>query len=111
MEILEAKQSGAVVLSLKGRLDASNAVTFEQHVLRLVDGGELRLVIDLADLEYISSAGLRVFLITAKRLSKVNGKLALSALAEQVREVFDIAGFSSIFRIYSSQSDALKALQ
>src|SRR5262245_20377854 len=111
MEIVEAKQNGAVVLSLKGRLDASNAVAFEKQVLRLVDDGELQLVIDLAELEYISSAGLRVFLITAKRLSKVNGKRALSGLAEQVREVFDIAGFSSIFQIYPSQSEALKAVQ
>jgi len=86
-------------------------VAFEEQVLRLLDSGEQRLVIDMSELEYISSAGLRVFLITAKRLAKTSGKLALSALTEQVREVFDIAGFSSIFQIYPSRKDALTALQ
>ena len=69
------------------------------------------MVLDCSQLDYVSSAGLRVFLITAKRLSKVDGKLALSALTEQVREVFDIAGFSSIFRIYPSRREALAAFE
>ena len=111
MEISEARSQGAVILGLQGRVDASNAASLEEKVLQLIDGGERRLVIDMAQLEYISSAGLRVFLLTAKRLSKVNGKLALSALKHQVREVFDIAGFSSIFQICQNQHDALSAVQ
>jgi anti-anti-sigma factor len=82
----------------------------EQRILALIDAGEKRLVIDCAQLQYISSAGLRVLLIAAKRLSD-SGKLALAALNNQIRDVFDIAGFSSIFQIYRTQDDAVAAVQ
>ncbi|HVO23646.1 MAG TPA: STAS domain-containing protein [Candidatus Margulisiibacteriota bacterium] len=110
MELTEAKKSGAVVLGVNGRVDATNAGVLEQRVLGLIDAGEKRLVIDCAELQYISSAGLRVLLVAAKRLS-TGGQLALAALNHQIRDVFDIAGFSSIFQIYPTQADAVAALQ
>ena len=110
MEIAETKQLGVVVLSVDGRVDASNAATLEQKILAVIATGEQRLVIDCARLEYMSSAGLRVLLIAAKRLSNT-GKLALASLNPQIRDVFDIAGFSSIFQIYRTQDDAIAALQ
>lgn len=110
MELTESKKGGAVVLGLNGRVDASNAAVLEQRILALIDAGEKRLVIDCAQLQYISSAGLRVLLIAAKRLSD-SGQLALAALNHQIRDVFDIAGFSSIFQIYRTQDDAVAAVQ
>jgi anti-sigma B factor antagonist len=67
-------------------------------------------VIDLSHLEYVSSSGLRVFLLAAKRLHSAEGKIVLCSLKEHVRQVFDLAGFSSILSIYGSRDDALKAL-
>ena len=110
MEIAEAKQNGVVVLSLNGRVDASNAGTLEQKILALIEAGESRLVIDCAQLQYMSSAGLRVLLVAAKRLSS-GGKFGVAALNSQIRDVFDIAGFSSIFQIYRTQDEAVAALQ
>ena len=110
MELTEAKKSGAVVLGVSGRIDATNAGVLEHKILALIDAGEKRLVIDCAQLQYISSAGLRVLLIAAKRLSD-GGKLALATLNHQIRDVFDIAGFSSIFQIYRTQDDAVAAVQ
>jgi len=110
MELTESKKGGAVVLGLSGRVDATNAGVLEQRILALIDAGEKRLVIDCAQLQYISSAGLRVLLIAAKRLSD-SGKLALAALNHQIRDVFDIAGFSSIFQICRTQDDAVAAVQ
>ena len=110
MDIAESRKNGAVVLGLNGRVDASNASVLEQRVLALLDAGETRLVIDCAQLQYISSAGLRVLLVAAKRLSN-SGKLALAALNNQIRDVFDIAGFSSIFQICRTQDDAVAAVQ
>ena len=110
MELTESKRSGAVVLGVNGRIDATNAALLEQKILALIDAGEKRLVIDCAQLQYISSAGLRVLLIAAKRLSD-GGKLALATLNNQIREVFDIAGFSSIFQICRTQDDAVAAVQ
>ena len=73
--------------------------------------GERHVVIDLAQLDYISSAGLRVIVLAGKRLSAANGKMALCSLKDRVREVFDIAGLSSIFSIYGSHDDATRGLQ
>lgn len=110
MEIAETKKNGVVVLSVDGRVDASNAAILEQKILAVIAAGENLLVIDCARLEYMSSAGLRVLLIAAKRLANT-GKLGVASLNNQIREVFDIAGFSSIFQIYGTQDEAVAALQ
>ena len=111
MEISERKTSDVVTLGLSGKLDATTAKTFEEKLLSQIESGERRFVINLAQLDYISSAGLRVLLVAAKRLNSANGKILLCSLQGPVREVFDIAGFSSIFSIYGSDDDAIKNLQ
>lgn len=111
MEISEHKTMDIVTLSLCGKLDVNSARAFQDQILARIESGERRIVIDLAQLDYISSAGLRVFVLAGKRLSGVNGKIALCSLKEPVREVFDIAGFSSLFSIYDSHDGATKALQ
>jgi anti-anti-sigma factor len=108
MELREAKEDGVTILAMSGRLDGASAPTVEEKVLALIDGGADRLVIDCAGLEYISSAGLRVLLIAAKRLAPPRGKLALAALRTQVREVLDVAGFSSLFAIHPTRPAAVK---
>ena len=111
MNITESKTANIVTLSLSGRLDTTTAKAFEDRILAHIDSGERRIAIDLTGLEYISSAGLRVFLLAAKRLDSAQGRIALCALTEPVREVFDVAGFISIFAIYDSHQEALKDLQ
>jgi anti-sigma B factor antagonist len=111
MEITEQKSANVVTLNLSGKLDATSAKAFEEKILGQIESGERRIVIDLAQLDYVSSAGLRVFLLASKRLASANGKMVLCSLKESVREVFDIAGFSSIFSIYGSRDDAAKDLQ
>ena len=110
MEITERRTAEIVTLSLSGSLDATTAMTFEEKILAQIESGERRFVIDLAQLDYISSAGLRVFILAAKRLNNANGKMVLCALKDPVKEVFDIAGFSSIFSIHGSHDEATKHL-
>jgi anti-sigma B factor antagonist len=107
MEIGERRTADIVTLSLSGKLDTTSAKAFEEKILGQIESGERRIVIDLAQLDYVSSSGLRVFLLASKRLSSANGKIALCSLKDQVKEVFDIAGFSSIFSIYGSPDEAL----
>ena len=111
MEITERRTAEIVTLSLSGKLDTTTAKMFEDKVLGQIESGERRLVIDLARLDYISSAGLRVFVVAGKRLKGSDGKIVLCALKDPVREVFDIAGFSSIFPVYGSHDEAIKNLQ
>jgi len=107
MEIHETKQDAAVILSVKGRVDASSSAGLEQRLLGLIESGERRIVVDCAQLDYISSAGLRALLVAVKRLNASGGKMALGDLKDEIREVFDIAGFSSIFSIYPNTDAAL----
>ena len=109
MEIVESKHNGVVVLALSGRLDASNASLLEQQLLGLIDAGERRITLDCAGLDYISSAGLRVLLVAVKRLRADDGRMVLAALKDPIKEIFDIAGFSSIFEIFPTRDAALAA--
>jgi anti-anti-sigma factor len=96
------------VLSLSGRLDASNSKEFEDQVVKLIDSGQKAFVANLTGLDYISSAGLRVFLLLIKKLGD-KGYIHLCCLQEQVKEVFDISGFTSIFQIFDDEDSAVEA--
>jgi anti-sigma B factor antagonist len=111
MDIREERKEGFLILSLEGRLDANNSKSFEEKVLNVIEQGETRFVIDLTQVDYVSSAGLRVFLLASKRLSPARGKIVPCSLQEPVREVFDIVGLYSIFSICKSQDEALKLLR
>ncbi len=123
MEITVRKTADIVTLNLSGKLDTTRAKMFEEKILAQIESGGRRFIIDLSQLDYIGSAGLRVFVLAAKRLSSTNGKLVLCGLKktipyytlnrtpDPVREVFDTAGFSSIFSTYGSHDDAIQDLQ
>ena len=110
MEISEEQKGGVLTLGLSGKLDTTSSKAFEDRILAVIDAGARQLVVDLSRLDYVSSSGLRVFLLAAKRLNSANGKIVLCSLKDPVREVFDIVGFSSIFSVYGSHEEALKSL-
>jgi anti-anti-sigma factor len=107
MDISEERKADAVVLALSGKLDATSAKTFEDRILGVINSGIQRLVVDLSQLEYVSSSGLRVFLLAAKRLRATDGKVVLCGLQHHVWQVFELAGFSSILSIYGSRDEAI----
>lgn len=111
MEITETRSNAVVIVAVTGRLDATNAHAFEERVLGLIEAGEMRLVVDCAQLDYISSAGLRVLLVAAKRLNATGGKIVVAALNDQIQQIFDIAGFSSMFQVYATRDDAVAAVR
>ena len=94
---------------MKGRLDAVTSPMLEKDLTDLMAGGERFFVMDLADLDYISSAGLRSILVVVKRLKERQGKLVLASLKSVVREVFEISGFSTIIPIFESVDSALSS--
>jgi anti-sigma B factor antagonist len=108
MEIRETSAGDVVVLELDGRLDTKTSHLLEKKLLDLMGEGKLRIVVDMASLQYLSSAGLRVLLMLGKKLNAAeNGNLALCSMNENVREVFDIAGFTAVFTIENSRAEAL----
>lgn len=108
MDISEDRKADVVILSVSGKLDATTAKTFEDRILGVINGGTQRLVVDLSQLDYVSSSGLRVFILAAKRLQTVDGKIVLCSMKDHVRQVFDLAGFSSMLLIYASRDEAIK---
>ena len=70
-----------------------------------------RVILDLSGLEYISSAGLRVLLIVAKKVQQAQGKVALCGLTPNVREIFAISGFDAIFSIQPDAAAAIAAVR
>jgi len=107
MEIDTKKEKNATVVSVRGRLDAISSPVFEKELSGLMTEGGKDFVIDFSQLDYISSAGLRVILATAKKLKEKEGKLFLCSLQEMVREVFEVSGFSAIIPIYESVESAV----
>jgi len=110
MEWTEKKISEIVVLSVNGRLDGATSPVFDQGLQILLNAGEHKIVFDITQLEYISSAGLRVFLNTAKKVQK-SGKVVLFGIKPHIREVLSIAGFDTIFSIAESEEDAIAVFQ
>jgi len=110
MEIVEEKAGDVLIVTLKGRLDASSSKGAEKQILDRIGAGEHRLVIDLAELDYLSSVGLRVLLLAAKRMKAVQGQLAVCTLKPEVATIFDIAGFTAIFRILATRDEAVREL-
>ncbi|MES2039340.1 MAG: STAS domain-containing protein [Pseudomonadota bacterium] len=90
-----------------GRLDSNNSAAFEKEILTAIEAGEVQILIDFSDLAYISSAGLRVILLTAKKTKAASGKLVLCSLNASINEVFLVSGFNAILDIQANKDAAL----
>lgn len=99
-----------MVLQLTGRLDGNTSPKLEAAFNQQFVAKHSQFVFDCASLDYISSAGLRVVLLAAKKLKSVQGKLVLSGMNQNIREVFEMSGFATIFDIFSSREEALQGL-
>ena len=108
MECTTTKQDGAFIISVSGRLDAVTAPEFEQVCAPLIEAGEKLLIADLANLEYISSAGLRSILSAAKKLKAIQGEIRFCNPNKMVKEVFSMSGFDTMFTLCGSLDEALK---
>jgi len=112
IQIRETKlPSGFVVLEPIGRLESKTSPDLDKKVVALLAAGERKFVVDLAGIEYVSSAGLRVLLMLAKKLSGGAGRLALCGLNPPVREVFEIAGLGTLLALYPTRDAALAAAE
>ena len=108
MEVIEKRQDGISIVQLLGRLDSNTSPEFEQKLFGVIEDGEKSVIVDFEKLDYISSAGLRVLLKAAKELKRSQGKIVLCSMKDYIKEVFEIAGFVTLFPIVSSVGDAIK---
>ncbi|NBU65753.1 MAG: anti-sigma factor antagonist [Chloroflexia bacterium] len=113
MEITHKRMNRADLLSIRGRLDAMHAPALKQQIESLFAEGRYRIVLDLSELEYIASPGLRV-LIEARKKARdwkltdlEGGDIRLAGLPDRIREVFDLTGFTSLFEIFANTTEAV----
>ena len=110
MEINELTNDETTIIGIEGRLDTTNYGILENKLMSLIDGGQVKIIMDCSKMEYISSSGLRVFLLGLKKITIMKGRFMISDLQETIREIFEIAGFTSIFEIYKTKEEAVKAI-
>ncbi|MDP2342355.1 MAG: STAS domain-containing protein [Deltaproteobacteria bacterium] len=105
---LETKEAGGVVVvALIGSLDTQTSAAAMERLHALVGPSGTRMLLDCSALAYVSSAGLRVFLTTTKKLTAAGGALRMCGLNETVKEVFEISGFHTIFKVFPTEAEAL----
>jgi stage II sporulation protein AA (anti-sigma F factor antagonist) len=110
VEFATRQEAAGTVVEIAGRLDSVTSPVCEQRIRELMDGGVGTVVLDLARLEYMSSAGLRVLLLTAKLLKAKGGQLRIAGVQPDVRSVFDMSGFSTMFQVEPTVAAALASL-
>ncbi|HAH25980.1 MAG TPA: anti-anti-sigma factor [Prolixibacteraceae bacterium] len=108
MNIKKEKTGNFTVLKIKGRIDTVNSSALEAEVKLLFDSGENNLIFNCSGMDYISSSGLRVFLVAQKKAISINGKLYLSNMQPAIQEIFRISGFSNLFKIFDTQEEVIE---
>jgi anti-sigma B factor antagonist len=106
MLITEEQHDGIHIVAIDGRLDSGTAPSLDQNLTAAITKGLKRIIIDFVRIEYMSSAGLRVILKTAKELERLGGMLVLCSLADYIQEVFEISGFTEFLSIKENRNDA-----
>jgi anti-sigma B factor antagonist len=98
MEIIKTKNGMTLEVKVLGRLDTNTAPELDDNIKKDIDNVE-KIELDLKELDYISSAGLRTVLVIHKAMSAKKGKLVIKNIKDEVMEVFDMTGFSSFLNI------------
>jgi len=110
MEIKVNEINDIVVISLEGKLDSTTAPEAEASINVYIEKKVPRMVVSLKETSYVSSAGLRVFLATAKRMTAAGCAVKFCCPNDIVKEILDISGFSAILDVKPSQEEALNEL-
>jgi anti-anti-sigma factor len=101
------KAPHVTIISLSGRLDIHYSLEIEEEINKLIEQGRINLIINLQNVEYLSSSGLRIFIATARQLKAKNGKLKLVKMPESVKKVFMVVELLDMFEIYDTDEEAI----
>ena len=107
LRLEKTKESSYDIIHLQGEVDASNSVELDQVIKELIDSGSKMILVDGSQLEYISSAGLGVFMSYLEDFQDQDIRFKISDLSPKVFEVFKILGLDQLISIYSTKSEAL----
>ena len=111
MQIEVSAQDGITILKVIGRMDATTVAEFTEECQKQIKNGSGRFIVDLAGLEYISSAGLRGILTIGKACKAAKAALAFCSMQAMVADMFKLSGFTSILTVYASLEEALAGMR
>ena len=97
MELIEKNTEKCMIIGIKGRLDTINYSILEKRLMELLDQNVIKILVNCSQMDYVSSSGLRILLMALKRITMAKGKFVLCSLQENIREIFEISGFTTIF--------------
>jgi anti-sigma B factor antagonist len=107
-EVAREDHSDISILRLKGFLDAHTAPNFEQAIQELIEENRFKIIVSMSDLNYISSAGLGVFMGFIEEIRDQKGDIKLSNMTDKVYKVFDLLGFPALYQIFKEEAEAEK---
>ena len=105
------RKDGVLIATLDGRIDGSNAGEFQTALESGIEARDNALILDFEKVSFISSAGLRVGLVIARKFNEPGKKFGVCTLSEPIREIVTVSGFDQIISVYESQAAAIKALE
>lgn len=107
VQITTTDADGVTVVQIEGTLDTNSAPQAQKEMEELLADGRAKIVMDFSAVDFISSAGLRVLLMTAKKVGAAGGGLRLCGLNEAVREVIEMSGFTVFLSLFDNRTEAL----
>ena len=113
MPLIATNNGSALILGLAGRLDQDSCDTFREELTPHMEAaarGHLAIVLDLSQLEYVSSAGLRCFMLAVKQAKTYDGRIVVAALQPMVAEIFQISRFDMLLEVFASVTKAVSAV-
>lgn len=109
MKISTREAYDVLVVDMDGRLDSKTSGYGYDEMVRIAQGGQKQVLVNLEKLEFVTSAGLRVLLVAAKLLKSRGGELKLCSANDLVKQVLETAGFDSLLRLYATEAEAIKS--
>ena len=107
MDIIEKRLNEIIIFKINGNLNSNTSPELEDKIFEAIKNDSKNMILDFENLDYISSAGLRVIMKAAKNLKKSEGMIVLCSMQDYVKEVFEIAGFDAYLPIVHTMDDAL----
>ena len=102
LTVTSREKSGITFISMQGSLSATTAEQGNKDLKKIVDAGAKKVVLNLAEVDYISSGGIRVLILMSKQLNTVQGEMKVSAAKGMVKEALEASGFHLLNRVYGS---------
>lgn len=110
MEAQVEEKGDVIVVRVAGRLDAASSPQLEKKINAIIDSGHFKLILNFADVEYLSSAGMRLMLSVSKKLKNVEGKVVACSIHDEVMDVIKMAGFHQVLELYATEEECFSHL-